>query len=134
MTSLTDLFARFGAPLANSRWSWGSVRPDGTVFLRVWTDEMKSVEGRRYVRLINRRAYADADDNLGYVERSEHVRMLTDGAAGYAILCRAAEPRARSREIVSFDAQTAFRLGDIAVFDGDEWGEVVERVAVRAII
>jgi hypothetical protein len=131
--SLSDLFARFGAPLANTRWAWGSVKPDGTVFLRVWTDEMKTVDGRRYVRLINRQAYEGADDNLGYAERCEHVRMLINGAPGYAVLCRAAEPRARSREIVSFDAQTVFRLGGLAVYDGDEWAEVVERVPVREI-
>jgi hypothetical protein len=131
--SLSDLFVRFGAPLANTRWSWGSVRGDDTVFLRVWTDEMKTVDRRRYVRLINRRAYEEAQDNLGYAERCQHVQMLIDGAPGYAVLCRAAEPRARSREIVSFDAQTLFRLGEIAVFDGDEWGEVVERVPLRAV-
>jgi hypothetical protein len=94
---------------------------------------MKTVDGRRYVRLINKRAYEGADENLGYAERCTHVQMLTDGARGYAVLCRAAEPRARSREIVSFDAHTVFRLGDVAIFDGDEWGEVVERVPVRAI-
>jgi hypothetical protein len=94
---------------------------------------MKAVDGRRYVRLINRRAYGEAGDNLGFNERCEHVEMLTKGAAGYAVLCRAAEPRARSREIVSFDAQTVFRLGPLAVFDGDEWAQVVERVSVRAI-
>jgi hypothetical protein len=131
--SLTDLFVRFGAPLANSRWSWGSVRPDGTVFLRVWADEMKTVEERRYVRLINRRAYEDGEDNLGYTERCQHVQMLTGGAPGYAVLCTAAEPRAKSRKIVSFDAQAVFKLASVAVFDGDEWGEVVDRVPVRTI-
>ena len=131
--SLSDLFLRFGAPLANSRWSWGSTRGDGAVFLRVWTDEMKTVEGRRYVRLINRRAYEEVPENLGYAERCAHVEMLTKGAPGYAVLCRAAEPRARSREIASFDAQTVFRLGAVAIFDGDQWAEVVERVPVRAI-
>src|SRR5690348_14329833 len=111
--SLTDLFQSFGAPLANSRWSWGSVRPDGTVFLRVWTDEMQSADGCRYVRLINRRAYEDLADNLGFAERCEHVNLLANGSPGYAVLCRAAEPRARSREIVSFDDKTVFRLGPI---------------------
>src|SRR4051794_24193841 len=81
--SLTELFQKFGAPLANSRWSWGSVRPDGTVFLRVWADEMRSADGGRYVRLINRGAYADTPDNLGFAERCEHVERLANGAPGY---------------------------------------------------
>jgi hypothetical protein len=104
------------------------------VFLRVWADEMKSVDDRRYVRLINRRAYEGSDDNLGFAESCEHVRMLTHGAPAYAVLCRAAEPRARSREIISFDAQTVLRLAAIVVFDGDEWAEVVERVPIRAVL
>jgi hypothetical protein len=130
--SLTDLFVRFGAPLANSRWSWGSIRPDDTVILRVWADDMKTVEGRRYVRLINRLAYEGGDDNLGYAERCQHVQMLSDGASGYAVLCKAVEPKSRSRQVLSFDDKTVFRLGPVAIFDGDEWGELVERVPVLA--
>jgi hypothetical protein len=131
--SLSDLFQSLGAPLSNTRWSWGSLRADGTVFLRVWTDEMQSADGRRYVRLINRRAYEDAPENLGFAERCQHVDMLLKGATGYAILCGAAEPRARSREIVSFDGKTLFRLGPVRLFDGDEWAEVVDRVPLKAV-
>lgn len=131
--SLSDLFVRFGAPLANPRWSWGSARSDGTVFLRVWGDEMKTVDGRRYVRLINRRAYEEAQENLGYAERCSQVEMVGRGAPAYAILCRAEDPVARPRMIRSFDAQTVLRLGGISLFDGDEWAEIIERVPVRAI-
>ncbi len=34
--SITAMFENLGAPLANSRWSWGGVRQDGAVVLRVW--------------------------------------------------------------------------------------------------
>lgn len=132
--SLTDLFVNLGAPLANSRWSWGSVRGDGSVILRVWSDEMTQMNGRRYVRLINRQAYRDDNENLGFAERHEHVQILAGGASGFAVLCRAAEPTARSREIVSFDAKTIFRLGELILLNDDEWAEVIERVSVRSII
>ena len=94
---------------------------------------MRTVEGRRYVRLINRRAYATAAENLGFTERCAHVEMLAKGAPGYAVLCTAAEPTARSREIVSFDGKTVFRLGPLTIFDGDEWAEVIDRIPVRAV-
>jgi hypothetical protein len=57
--------------------------------------------------------------------------MLADGAAGFAVICRAADPLARSREAASFDARTIVRLGEIIVRDGDEWAEMVERVPIR---
>lgn len=131
--SLSELFASFGAPLVNSRWSWGSVRADGTVFLRVWTDELQTVGRRRLIRLINREAYEGVNDNLGYSERCQHVEMLANGSPGFAVLCRAAEPVPLAREIISYDARTVLRLGEIEMIDGDEWAEVVERVAVRDI-
>lgn len=130
--SLSDMFERLGAPLANNRWSWGAIRPDGTVFVRVWSDETEQVDGARYVRLINRAAYQDVDDNLGFAERCAHVEMLANGADGYAIMCTAREPRARSREIVSYDRRSLIRLGPILTIDGDEWAAMAERVPLAA--
>ena len=59
MTSPSAMFKRLGAPLHNVQWSWGAVRADGSVFLRVWQDETRKTEdGRRFIRLVNHRAYA----------------------------------------------------------------------------
>lgn len=45
----TELFAYLRAPLSNPRWSWGSVRAaDGAVFLLVWQDEHKKIEGKPF--------------------------------------------------------------------------------------
>jgi len=51
----STFFAWLGAPLVNSRWSWGAVRPtDGTVFLLVWQDRMAEVGGARLVQVVRR--------------------------------------------------------------------------------
>jgi hypothetical protein len=47
--SLSALFARKGAPLHNVRYSWGGVRADGTVILRVWQDETGRIHRMRCV-------------------------------------------------------------------------------------
>jgi hypothetical protein len=43
------LFEKLGAPLKNTVWSWGGVRADGAIFLRVWEDEKRKIpnEGDR---------------------------------------------------------------------------------------
>jgi hypothetical protein len=37
---ITRFFDDLGAPLTNMQWSWGAVRSDGAVFVRVWEDEI----------------------------------------------------------------------------------------------
>jgi hypothetical protein len=50
--SQKDLFGSLGAPLANSRWSWGSVREsDGSVFLRVWQDQTRRLEDKLFIQI-----------------------------------------------------------------------------------
>jgi hypothetical protein len=47
--TISSLFQSLGAPLANTRWSWGAQRSsDGAVFLRVWQDLKFIQEGRAY--------------------------------------------------------------------------------------
>ncbi len=47
-------------------------------------------------------------------------------------MCRATDPKARPREINSFNKRDVFRLGDLLKIGGDEWGEIIERVPVRS--
>ena len=100
MASPSALFQRLGAPLNNVQWSWGALRSDGTLFLRVWQDETKQMnDGRRFVRLANHRAYQGAATNLGYSERLAHLEALREGAAAYAVICRAKDVNSRPRAI-----------------------------------
>ena len=70
----TDLFGGFGAPLANPRWSWGAVRSDGTVFLRVWEDQTRTHDGSRYVRVTRQERHNP--EHPGHQERLEHVALV----------------------------------------------------------
>jgi hypothetical protein len=57
--SLSTFFTKLGAPLANVRWSWGSVRPDGSVVLRVWQDRTKKLDDKLCVQLTHLEKYGD---------------------------------------------------------------------------
>ena len=131
--SPTAMFRKLRAPLTNQFWSWGAVREDGTVFLRVWQDERYPKNGKHFVRLINHAAYAGNAANLGYQERLRHLQMIKDGAPAYLILCKAVDTNARPREIASFDEREVVKLGELVVIDGDEWGEIAGRVKATAV-
>jgi hypothetical protein len=124
------MFRKLRAPLTNHFWSWGAVRDDGTVFLRVWQDERRSHEGKHFIRLVNHAAYAEHGDSLGYAERLRHLQMIKNGAPAYLVLCRAVDTNANPREIASFDERDVLRLGEVIEIDGDDWGEIAERVKV----
>lgn len=100
--SITEFFGRIGAPLANPRWSWGGVRPDGTVVLRAWQDEVIRIEGKSYVRLTNHGFFEESQDNLGYRERNHHVDLVSNGAQCLLVMCRAVDSKShpqRNREL-----------------------------------
>jgi len=87
--SLSSLFNRLGAPLHNNRWSWGAVRAnDGSVFLRVWQDESKVINGKRFMRITANEYFQNNDpNNLGYQERLKHIQQIQTGAKSYMIVC-----------------------------------------------
>jgi hypothetical protein len=121
----TAFFASLGAPLRNPRWSWGAVRPeDGAVFLRVWQDRMRDHLGSRFDQLTHHARYRDDPNNLGYRERLEHVELVRGGRRCYLIVCEAAEPDARPRELRQFDHTQVFPGGRVVELDGDWWIEV----------
>jgi hypothetical protein len=126
--TLSDLFKRLGAPLANVRWSWGSVRSsDSAVFLRVWQDETKVIAGKRYVRVISTAAFEGREDNLGYVERIDHVDRIRHGAQSYMIMCVAKDAKARPRSIATFNSDDVFVGGALVDEEGFSWMELAGR-------
>lgn len=126
--SISHLFERLGAPLRNVRWSWGAVTATGDVYLKVWTDELVTKDGKRWARLTRHSAFADRPGNLGWLERKKHVSMVEQGARSYALLCRAEDPQAETRTIASFDNRSLFVGGSVLTDpEGDHWLELVER-------
>ncbi|WP_086734993.1 hypothetical protein [Erythrobacter colymbi] len=132
--SITSLFERLNAPLANNRWSWGGIdQTSKRVFLRAWQDQTVVVDGLRFVRLAHHEAYTLDPDNLGYQERLRHLEAIRMSHEVYVVMCRARDVKARPREIASYDDRDVFKIGRMINLNGDEWGEIVERVPVRQL-
>ena len=131
--SLTGLFVRMGAPLANQRWSWGAERPDGVVFLRVWQDRRKRIGNKTFMMITHHSAYTDDPDSLGYQERLRHVDKVEAGAECYMVMCLVEDPEERPRQIKSYNKMEVFLGGEIIEIDGDMWLELKERVPVNQV-
>ena len=126
--SLTEFFKRIDAPLANSRWSWGGVRPDGAIVLRAWQDEVKRIDDVMYVRVTHHAAFEGDEDNLGFRERLKHVEAIQNGAPGFVVMCLAKDSRAVPRSIKSFNKSDVFVGGRLLEKDGDFFLELTNRV------
>lgn len=129
--TITDMFKQMGAPLANSRWSWGGVRQDGAVILRVWQDEVKRRDGVNWAQLTHHQEFAGREFDLGYQERNHHVSLVRDGAACFLVMCEAKDPGRVPREIKRFNERELFSTGVIAEYGDNTWIALADRVPAR---
>ena len=127
--SLTQHFKKLGAPLKNSRWSWGAVREsDGVVFLRVWQDQKVRLDGKTYMMVTHHAAYVGNESSPGYKERLAQVALVRAGSPVYMIICIVGDPNARPRKIKSFIVDDVFQGGEVIEHEGDTWIEQAGRV------
>jgi len=113
-----DFFAALGAPLANARWSWGSVREDGVVVLRVWQDEVKKRDGSIFVKVAYKpKLQQDDGDPLGHRER----------------LDQAVDVDAKPRKVKDFEHECVFCGGQLVKMHGCWWIELGRRIPVREV-
>lgn len=136
--NITTLFKFLGAPLNNPRWSWGAVRPDGTVVLRVWAQTVFNIDGAEYVQVLGRDweniAERIESGNLGFNERRAHIQLLERGAPCILIMCQCNDPsRLDGWTIKTFDSKEVFIGGDVIRRDGvkNRYVEGREGVFVR---
>ncbi len=129
--SQTKMFENLGAPLRNVRWSWGSVRPsDGTVFLRVWQDGSRQMEGKRYMWISDE---TPATGDVGANERLEHARLAQSGRPCYMVMCQAEDTSAERRKVKTFNAREVFEGGEVVVVEGAYWIELAARVSAHSV-
>ena len=121
------------APLANARWSWGAMRTDGSVFLRVWQDEKIKKDGTWYFKLTAHDFYSDQPNNHGWVERQRHIAAIQAGAPAYLVMCEAVLPDAEPRVIKDFDRRNVFPGGQVIQDSGELWIAMLPRVNVHDI-
>jgi hypothetical protein len=123
-------FDALGAPLANQRWSWGALRRDGVVFLRVWQNEVEKQDGAYFVKVTYKRKRKNQRDSAGYRERLQHVEHIRGGAAAFLIMCVAEDVTTVPRKVKQFNHENVFRGGGLRKIAGEWWIEVGERLKV----
>src|SRR5262249_34910804 len=131
----TDFFNMLGAPLTNPRWSWGGVRPeDGTVFLKVWKDQMRTDDGAIFAQITYHSRFQGRRDNFRHRARIEQVNQVRGGARCYLVECEAADPTVRPSRIRWFNTAEVFPGGRIVELDGDCWIEMLPPVPVQDVM
>lgn len=128
-------FEMLGAPLKNPRWSWGAVRSkDGTVFLQVWNDKIRSYDGSEFVQVSHRAADRSRPERPGNREREEHLSLIRNGAPSYLIIGEAVDPTETTRKIKHFNDAEVFPGGRVVEIDGEVWIELLPGVAVETVL
>jgi hypothetical protein len=130
-----SLFDKLGVPLKNNRWSWGGIRGDGAVFLRVWQDEVRKEGNTEFVRVTAKKIFQNRSrKHPGYQERLEHLSLVKNGAISYMVICAAKDVHAIPRSIKNFNSDELYIGGKLKNdADGDSWLEIVGRVSVQDI-
>ncbi len=129
--SISNLFERVGAPLANIRRSWGAVRKDGAVVLRVWQNETKRINGKTHIRLTHHQAFVGNEGDMGYQERLRHAAQIQAGAQCYMVMCEPRDTNEIPRVIKAFNERELFLAGEIVELAGDLWAPLAAREPIH---
>ena len=121
--SRSQLFAKLGAPLRNTRWSWGAVSESGDVYLAVWTDQFRTIKEKDFVRLTHNKVSGSKPRNLGYLERLKHVDLIGKGAKSYCVLCAVKDELESPRRMLDFNRKELLVGGELIKNDDDWWLE-----------
>lgn len=97
------------APLHCVRWSWGAInRETGEVFLRCWSDEIKTIDGQKYVQV----QWLEGTVNKnGRNERALHLQAIQAGAPGWLVVTHPRNANETPRKIDGYNNQYLFELG-----------------------
>jgi hypothetical protein len=133
--SKSSFFAYLGAPLKNTRWSWGAQRAsDGAVFLCVWQDLKFVEDGRMHMFIERPPGQGDYAANPGHAERKRHIESIRAGAPCFLVMCTAVDAAAHPRKIQFFNEDELFVGGALVERDGDVWIQVAGRRPVTDIL
>ncbi|MGG6345216.1 HNH endonuclease [Stenotrophomonas indicatrix] len=116
------------APVANDRWSWGSVdETQRRVFLRVWRDDIKQHNGLEIIRVLAQQH----TNRHGWAERQRHLELINSGYDAYAIVCvKGGTP---TTSIGSFESGHLSWLSALANIEGDLYMTLGSTVAVSSL-
>ena len=130
MRSITEHFAYIGASLTNARYCWGAQRSsDKAIFLRVWVDEGKKVEGRMSFAVLK----DEYNVSLGKPERQGHLELIKAGAPCYLIVCTAKNPKGEERAIKTYNDRELWVGGQVFTHEGHTYIEALERIPTESV-
>jgi hypothetical protein len=131
--NITNFFQHvLGAPLINSRWSWGAVNEGSQqLFLRVWSDHFDDTKEFIQVDWEKR-----VTTSQGYDQRTAQLRRYqSEDLEAYGVVCDPRDPPGEKlRKIARFDSETLLRLGELKVQGGTTWARVVRETPVSVTI
>jgi hypothetical protein len=113
----------------------GAIRDsDQVVFLRVWQDQCKTLEGRRVVLVDIPPAHTRPDQETnGRDERRMHLAKIKSGAQCYMVMCEAKDASSEPRKIKNINRDDLFQGGKVVETDAGVWLEIAARVPVRDV-
>jgi putative restriction endonuclease len=116
------------APVANSRWSWGSVdERTRRVFLRLWRMDKQRLDDRDVIGVLG----SHRPNRPGWNERARHIDFIKSGYTAYAVICDKDSPE--SGTILDFDRDNLLRLGHVIEKDGTIYMEIVAAISADSI-
>jgi len=119
--NITTFFKLVKAPLKNNRTSWGAVRKDGKVVLRVWQHRISGMEV-----LVK---HNGMESGPGRTERSAH---LATGKNFYCVVCIHNHDKGT---IQSFDKRELWYGNQLRTDDqGNVWLKLLHRVPVGNLL
>jgi hypothetical protein len=131
--SQKEFFEDLGAPLVNARWSWGSVRHDGIVFLRVWQHLAEKQHDSLCVPIAWEKEDEGGKGSSGYKERMKHFALIKNGAPCFLVMCQVNDDSEKTWKVKDFDRENVFRGGRLFNLEGNWWIEIGPRVSVRDV-
>jgi len=102
------------------------------VFLRVWEDQIESVQSGERILVTRDKPRLDSSSyKAGFNERARHLDRIQNGAAGFGVICTAVDSETtNARAIDTFDETTLLQLGTFSKEDGRTYAHIDARVPV----
>lgn len=114
--NITRFFTDILEAKLRTPYRWGAINDmTNHVFLRVWEDNIESVpDSERILVLPSQPRLPSASYKASFKERRRHINHIQSGAAGFGVLCTAADPETTTaRKIAKFDETTLLQLGHL---------------------
>lgn len=120
--SISKFMEKLGAPLLVTRQSWGGVRGDGTIVLRVWQHRRVWHEGQLCMSIDR----SDSNEGYGRRERRGHIARIEAGAPCLMVMQQDTEKNNKRTE--DFNDRELFVGGKLRRVGDEVLIEVVGKV------